>query len=74
MDPQELAKRQALVTSTAGPLERTELGERSSDSRLSSECDLELWRRILSASIQPPPDPSETLALTRSPNDRPWWR
>jgi hypothetical protein len=74
MDTQGLTKRQALVTSTAGPLERIELGDGISDSRLSSEGDLELWRRILSASIQPPPDPGETLALTRGAGERAWWR
>ena len=46
----------------------------SQTSRLSSEGDLELWRRILSASIQPPPDTGETLALTRSAGERAWWR
>jgi hypothetical protein len=74
METQGLTKLQALVTSTAGPLERIELGDGISDSRLSSEGDLELWRRILSASIQPPPDAGETLALTRSAGERAWWR
>ncbi|MCC2664407.1 MAG: hypothetical protein K0S35_2329 [Geminicoccaceae bacterium] len=74
MDPRGLAKRLALVKSAAGRLERSELGDGISDAPRSSEYDLELWGRILSASIQPPPDPAETLALTRDPQDRPWWR